>query len=268
MTTTFSKEYIQQVTESLINSTPAEVIEFSQVIQSHPHGKELAAAITQEMFGRLTEKIMDSLGATEIEEEEYCGDTCGYYDEDDYEEEVNLSDVLARQISQKQLSEQIRAELAKQELSKSIAAQTRPVAVPAGDLHLLIKKQVEEKSLSESIAKQLANRFASQEATAEAEFSLEEVVESILDEIVDEVIEKGLIEDTFSLHLLSVELYEIVFSGLFYAKAVSKGITEIVEYKTDYTAYIMTEIADELVAQGYELAFQVVEGQIIPTLTI
>lgn len=46
-TLTLTKEYIESVAKSLIHATPQEVLDFKALMEIHPQGEELVAALNE-----------------------------------------------------------------------------------------------------------------------------------------------------------------------------------------------------------------------------
>lgn len=297
MNQTLTKEYIQSLAKSLIEATPQEVIELNQVLSVIPNGQEIKEAVASEMMSMLFEQLIGGFASAsmyETEEECGCEEECAY----EAEEEPSLADVLASQITAQNISKQIREQMTAAEmrpafvdyiltpdpavdlasslkeqiaiknLANSIKAQAE--AAQAIDLASVIKGQVGQQKLTETIQQQMSEgltEFIAQAVSQQNSSNLEEFLESVLDEIVEEIIQGNVLEDLFSLHSSSIGLYEMVFSSYFNSKVNEQQIPDIVEYKPEYTAYIMTELASYLVvAEGYELTFQVIEGHLIPAL--
>lgn len=257
MNTPLSQEFINSTVESLMTSTPEEVLQFQAVLEVHPRGEEIAAAIASVML----EKVIGEL-FTMFAEECDCDGTC------EVAQEASLASILGSQVTAQDLSKEIRAQVSQQELAKSIKAQVEaPAAV---DLTSVIKGQVEAQNLVASIKSQVQDQltqFIGHAVTDQIAYTLEEVVEGVLDEIVQDVIDQGLVEDSLSLAPSVVKIYEMVFATEFYQKVNELEINEIVEYKPEFTAYIMTELSIHLVEEReFELGFEVVDGAVVPSL--
>ncbi|MEC3533908.1 hypothetical protein P9143_26715, partial [Bacillus thuringiensis] len=66
-TLTLTKEYIESVAKSLIHATPQEVLDFKALMEIHPQGEELVAALNEVGPRLIVEALLEALFA-DVEE--------------------------------------------------------------------------------------------------------------------------------------------------------------------------------------------------------
>ncbi|MFE4029227.1 hypothetical protein ACFX4N_24020 [Priestia sp. YIM B13551] len=258
-----SKEYIEAIADAVSRADAEQQQFILQLLEVHPQGQEIYEEVTRVLLGKLADTIFEAIGAESKEEEEKVNE----------EEVSSLSQLLSNQITAKKLSEQIREQVQQQELTESIRARffdytaTAEPIEDAVDLGELIRGQVTLQNLTSLIREQVEEQYQEDEEDTEEEF-FETDIQDILDEMVDDIVEDGDIKDIFDINHTAIIYYEIGFRDDFYAKAAERGIEDLVEYKADYTAYIMTELASYVVAsRGYQLSFRVIDGVTVPALS-
>lgn len=250
----FTEEYVQQIAESLMDASLEDMFDFAEALQSHPYGEELGEAVSVKMVQLFTNQQLAKVNNQKSEATSGCGSHCHCHDE---ENEVDLGTLIAKEIAQqveaKRLSQMISQEAAEQKLNENIRVQ---LATP--NLHDLIKQQIETKSLIDLIKKQAMEQV-------EESNSLQVIVIDILNEIVNSLIEMEVFED--GLNFFETEHYELLFTSLFMELMSEKGLPVRIEYSSEYTAYILTEIAEYLVKDmHYELSFKYEDGYTVPCL--
>ncbi|MES9681634.1 hypothetical protein ABWK22_01635 [Gottfriedia acidiceleris] len=282
MNQTLSKEYIRNIAESVKHSTLEEVAQLEAVLEKHPRGKEIQEAVSNLLISDFIGGLIGEVFGDAKTEDCGCVDGCALEEA----QAISLAEAIKSQVTTQDISKQIREQMnpegvrvvpvfvdymGMQEKPKDLASsikeqvamknlssmiKTQVEAAPAVDLNSLIKGQVEQQSLSTLISNAIAGQT-----------SLEDMIFGVLDEIIDEIIEDEVIENGLSLHTASIALYEVVFATAFHAKVNELGIEDIIDYKVDYTAYIMSELAIYFTEEeGYELAFELVEGNLVPVL--
>ncbi|UOE58137.1 hypothetical protein [Cytobacillus oceanisediminis] len=250
-------------------ATPEEVQQIHDIIDLHPDAKEIKNAITVELLNMLLQGVTEQLEAkqeADLEEENDFEDEEDDYDyEDDYDFYFDSFDDEDDEDEEFDAQSAVLASLQSNQLAKAIAEQVKEPKAEADDLSSLIKAQAEPQLLAALIREQL------EEMDHEADYEEERysTVEEVLDEIVEEILEfdyNDQLEIPLPIAPDSIELMEHVFEFQFNQKARDRELGEE-EYKNEYTAYLMTELASALVNRGYELAFEVQGGQVRPVLT-
>lgn len=261
-TLTLTKEYIESVAKSLIHATPQEVLDFKALMDVHPQGKEIVAALNEVGPRLIVEALLETIFASV---------------EDVVREEAKPEPAPAVS-SVSQFSTQELANLIRQQAPK---AEIEPVIIPyikqepQVDVSASIKEQLNYKKLVEGIKAQAESKPAfdlsasikGQVEEQQAAKTTEDKIKGILNEIVEDIINDEAADKVISLDPSKIEYVEVLFATTFYAKANELGFAEPVEYVHEYTAYIMTSLASYLVEEeGFELSFKVEEGKVVASL--
>ncbi|ABY46669.1 hypothetical protein [Bacillus mycoides] len=263
MQKTLAKEYIESVAKALLETSPREVIEFKTVLNAHPQGNETHAGINEVISRIFTDPLLTELLSI-----------VGIESEEKTVQEPILASLLASQISTQQLSKQIREQVAKVDMDSSVMIPYMKLE-PKANLAAFIKEQAAFNKLVEDIKAQFevntkedfAANIKDQVEQQRPAKTTEGKIKSILDEVVNEIIEDGAASQTVCLDPSGIKVYEILFSSVFYKKANMLGFKESVEYKHEYTAYILSELATYLVEEeGFKLSFEVVEDKVVAGL--
>ncbi|AFQ30315.1 hypothetical protein P4493_10455 [Bacillus thuringiensis] len=261
-TLTLTKEYIESVAKSLIHATPQEVLDFKALMEIHPQGEELVAALNEVGPRLIVEALLEALFADV--EEAVC-------EEAKQEPTPNASSVS--QFTAQELSNFISQQAPKAKIEPVFIPYIKPE--PQVDISASIKEQVAYKNLVEGIKAQAESKPAfdlsasikGQVVEQQAAKTNEEKIKGILNEIVEEIINEDAASEIISLDPNTIKLYEVAFSTVFFTKANVLGFAEPVEYAHEYTAYILSSLASYLVEEeGFELAFNVVEGKVVAGL--
>ncbi len=262
-TLTLTKEYIESVAKSLIHATPQEVLDFKALMEIHPQGEEIVAALNEVGPRLIVEALLETLFA----------DLEGTVREEEEKQEATPAVSSVSQFSAEELSNFIRQQAPKAKIEPVFIPYIKPE--PQVDVAASIKEQMNYKKLVEGIKAQaeskpafdLSAHIKGQVEEQQVAKTTEDKIKGILNEIVEDIINDDAADQVISLDPKVIEAYEVLFSTVFYAKANTLGFAEPVEYAHEYTAYILTSLATYLVEEeGFELSFDVVEGKVVAGL--
>ncbi|MGH1263265.1 hypothetical protein ACQVWE_13270 [Bacillus cereus] len=261
-TLTLTKEYIESVAKSLIHATPQEVLDFKALMEVHPQGEEIVAALNEVGPRLIVETLLETI-FTSVEE----------VVREEEKQEPTPAVKSVSQFSAQELSNFIRQQAPKAEIEPVFIPYIKPE--PQVDVSASIKEQLNYKKLVEGIKAQaeskpafnLSAHIKGQVEEQQAAKTTEDKIKDILNTIVEDIIHDDAAGEVISLDPKVIEVYEVLFASAFYAKANELGFTEPVEYAHEYTAYILTSLASYLVEEeGFELSFNVVEGKVVAGL--
>ncbi|PFP65288.1 hypothetical protein COK00_11855 [Bacillus cereus] len=262
-TLTLTKEYIESVGKALIHATPQEVMEFKTLMDTHPQGEEIIAALNEVGPRLIVEELVESLFSV-VEES---------VREEEAKQEPTPAVTSVSQFSAQELANFIRQQAPKAEIEPVFIPYIKPE--PQVDVSASIKEQLNYKKLVEGIKAQaeskpafnLSAHIKGQVEEQQAAKTTEDKIKGILNTIVEDIINDDAAGEVISLDPKVIEVYEVLFASAFYAKANELGFTEPVEYAHEYTAFILTALASYLVEEeGFELSFNVVEGKVVAGL--
>ncbi|WP_263117498.1 hypothetical protein [Bacillus subtilis] len=265
MNTQFSKEYIHEVAKSLFYASEHEVAEFEKLLKSHPHGEELDLLLSDEFAlvaaTEFAKEVFGDLFDIDVIRCESPSCACAATEEDRKQTSLlSLKDIIESQITAEKLSKEARNFVDPQDLSSIIRDQ-----VNGQSLSSLIKGQLDNKKLADLIKEQLIDEssiFVGEKNDSTGHTDLKQLVIGILDSVVTDFIQAGFFEE--ELDLFTVNKLEDSFALVFTHKACEKQLGLI--YKTDYTAYIVEQLAIYYVGKGYQLTFKNVDNIVVPTL--
>ncbi|MBJ8109092.1 hypothetical protein JDS99_05425 [Bacillus cereus group sp. N6] len=261
-TLTLTKEYIESVAKSLIHATPQEVLDFKALMEVHPQGEEIVAALNEVGPRLIVEALLETLFSS-VEEVVH----------EEAKPEPTPAVKSVSQFSTQELANFIRQQAPKAEIDPVIIPYIK--AEPQVDVTASIKEQLNYKKLVEGIKAQaeskpafdLSAHIKGQVEEQQVAKTTEDKIKGILNTIVEDIINDDAAGEVISLDPQVIEVYEVLFASAFYAKANELGFTEPVEYAHEYTAYILTSLASYLVEEeGFELSFNVVEGKVVAGL--
>lgn len=261
----FSKEYIHEVAKSLFYASEHELAEFEKLLKSHPHGEELDLLISEELdlvaATEFAKAVFEDLFDINVIRCEAPSCTCAATEEEQKQASLlSLKDIIESQVTADKLSKEARNFVGPQDLSSIIRDQ-----VNGQSLSSLIKGQLDNKKLADHIKEQLIDEssiFAGEKNDSTGHTGLKQLVVGILDSVVTDFIQASFFEE--ELDLFAVNKMEDSFALVFTHKAYEKQLGLI--YKTDYTAYIIEQLAIYYVGKGYQLTFKNVDNIVVPTL--
>lgn len=98
-------------------------------------------------------------------------------------------------------------------------------------------------------------------------YEFEELLESLLDGLADSLIEEGLLDEMFTIGENSTELYSLYFQTRFFEMLDEINFPDEVEYKEEYTAYLMGALSHRLITEkGYMLYYHIENDVVFPVL--